>query len=118
MGSVVDGHAARFLRCVLRTSAGGAAPHEVAVVAAAGVVVDQPGVGLGLELADGGEPAAVEGRSPALLEGGALEPLADSVVVGGAGRDAVVGQVQGGEAAGEGPRDPLGTIVGKHRPDG
>ena len=58
-----------------------AAAHEVAVVAAARVVVHEPAVDLGLELADAHEPAAVERRPPAFLERGALEPFADRVVV-------------------------------------
>ena len=64
----------------------GTPAHVVAVVASAVVVGDEPGVGFGLELADGGEGTAVEGRGPALLEHGALETLADRVVVGRAGR--------------------------------
>ena len=60
---------------------GGAAAHVVAVVAAAVVVTGEPGVGFGLELADRGEPAAVERGPPALLEGGALESFDDGVVV-------------------------------------
>jgi hypothetical protein len=58
-----------------------AAAHVVGVVAAAGVVVDEPGRGFGLELADRAEPATVERGSPALLQGGALEAFADGVVV-------------------------------------
>jgi hypothetical protein len=70
--------------------AGCAAAHEVAVVAAAGVVAGEPGVGLGLELADGGEASTVEGGSPAFLEGGAVESFAHGVVVRAAGRDGLI----------------------------
>ena len=45
----------------------GVAAHVVAMVAAAGVVADQPGVGLGLKLSDAGGPAAVERRPPAFV---------------------------------------------------
>src|SRR5262245_60429360 len=51
----------------------GAAAHEVTVVASVMVVGDEPGVGLGLELADAGEAPAVECWTPALLQGGAVE---------------------------------------------
>ena len=78
-----------------------AAPHVVAVVPSSGVVGDEPGVGFGLELADRGEVPAVEGRAPALLEDGAVEALADSVVVGRAGRDALVTQSLGDEVGSE-----------------
>ena len=67
-----------------------AAPHVVAVVAPAVVIGDEPGVGFGLELADRSEVTAMEGRAPALLEDGAVEALAHSVVVGRAGRDPMV----------------------------
>lgn len=50
---------------------GGAAAHVVAVVAAAVVVRDQPGVDGGLELAAAGEAPAVERGTPAFLEDGA-----------------------------------------------
>src|SRR5690606_22865824 len=60
---------------------GRAASHEVAVVAAPGVVVHEPGADLGLELAGAGEVPAVERGAPALLQGGALEAFADRVVV-------------------------------------
>ena len=60
----------------------GAASHVVAMVAATTVVGEQPGVGLGLELADRGEAPAVEGRAPALLEDGLVEALDHGVVVG------------------------------------
>src|SRR3954451_10447724 len=53
-----------------------AAAHEVAVVAAAGVVAVQPGVGFGLELAGAGEAATVERWPPALLQRSAVEAFA------------------------------------------
>jgi len=47
------------------------------------VVVDEPGVALGLELVTAGEEASVERRPPAILvEDGLLEPFDDGVVVG------------------------------------
>ena len=52
------------------------APHVVPVVPPAVVIGDEPRVGLGLELAGRGEVTAVEGRTPALLEDGAVESLA------------------------------------------
>ena len=55
---------------------GGTAADVLAVVAPAVVVGDEPGVGFGLELADGGEVTAMDGRAPALLEHGALEAFA------------------------------------------
>lgn len=94
-----------------------AASHEVAVVAPAGVVVDQPGVDLALELTWAGEPTPVERRSPALLEGGALEALAHGVVVGRARRAAVVDQSLGRHRGCEGPGQVLGPVVGEHGPD-
>jgi hypothetical protein len=60
---------------------GGTAAHVVAVVATPVVVAEQPGVGFGLKLADRGEAASVERRSPALLQGGAVEAFAHGVVV-------------------------------------
>ena len=80
----------------------GAAAHVVAVVAPAVVVGDEPGVRFCLELADRGEVAAMEGGSPALLEHGALEPFADRVVVGRAGRDAMVPESLGRQGLDEG----------------
>ena len=96
MGPVVGGHAA--VPVCLEDSAGVRPRMKSLWLRRSGVVVDQPGVGFGLELADGGEPSAVEGRAPAFLEGGALEPFAHGVVVRGSGRDPVVGQAQGGQA--------------------
>ncbi len=95
-----------------RTSA-----HVVAVVAPAPVVGDEPGVRLGLELADGGEVPSVEGRAPALLEHGALEALTDRIVVGRAGRDAVMPDPLGGQGVDEGAGDVFGPVVGQDRPD-
>ena len=56
--------------------------HVVAVVAPPAMVGDEPGISLGLELADRGEAPAMEGRAPALLQDRAVEALADGVVVG------------------------------------
>jgi hypothetical protein len=61
---------------------GRAAAHEVAVIAAAGVVVLQPALELGAQVSQAGEVLTVEGRPVELLERGALEALADRVVVG------------------------------------
>jgi hypothetical protein len=93
------------------------APHVVAVVAPAVVVGDQPGVGLGPELADRGEVTAVEGRAPALLEHGALKALADSVVIGGSGRDPLVAQTLGDQVGPEVSCFVLGPVVREDGPD-
>jgi hypothetical protein len=61
---------------------GRAATHEVAVVAAAGVVVLQPTLELGAQVGQASEVLAVEGGPVELLQGGALEAFADRVVVG------------------------------------
>ena len=96
---------------------GGPAPHVVAVVAPAVVIGDQPGVGFGLELADGGEVTAVEGRAPALLEDGLVEALADSVVVGRAGRDPLVTQALGHQVGPKVAGHVLGTVVAEDGAD-
>ena len=57
---------------------------------AAGVVVDEPGVDLGAELAEAIEASPVERGTPAFLERGALEPFAHRVVVRGTGRGPVM----------------------------
>jgi len=88
----------------------GTSTHVVAVVAPAVVVGDEPGVGFGSELADGGEVTTVEGGTPAFLEHGALEALADRVVVGRAGRDAVVTEVLGGQGVDEGAGYVLAAV--------
>ena len=90
--------------------------HVVAVVAPAVVIGDEPGVGFGLELADGGEVPAVKGRAPALLEHGALEPLTDRVVVGRARRDAVVPEPLGRQGVNERARYVLRTVEYQSRP--
>src|SRR5215204_6949150 len=100
-----------------RASGGGAAAHERAVVATAMVVADEPGVGFGLELADGPEAAPVERRAPAFLQGRALEPFAHGVVVRAAGRDAVVVQAELCEVAPEAGGDVLRSVVVEHGPD-
>ena len=96
----------------------GTSAHVVAVIAPAVVVGDQPGVRFSLELADRGEVAAMEGRAPALLEHGPLEPLADGVVVGRAGRDAVVPESLGRQCLDEGAGDVLGAVIRQDRPHG
>ena len=60
---------------------GRAAAHEVAVVAAAGVVGLEPALELGVEVGQASEVLAVEGRPVELLERGPLEAFADRVVV-------------------------------------
>src|SRR5690606_22360738 len=90
--------------------------HVVAVVAAPGVVVDEPAVGFGLELAGAGEAATVEGGPPALLEDGAVEPFAHRVVVRRPGWDPVVIEALGGDGGGERVGLVLGPVVGEHGP--
>src|SRR5690606_9734541 len=92
---------------------GGAAAHVVAVVAAPVVVVHEPGVDLGLELAGAGEPAPVERGAPALLQSGPVEAFAHGVVVRGAGRDPHVGEALGGDGGAEGAGVVLGSVVGQ-----
>jgi hypothetical protein len=111
MGAVADGHAARFERWVSSTWRGVRPSHEVAVVAASVVVAVQPGVGFGLELAEGPEASAMERRTPAFLQGGPLESFAHGVVVRAAGRDAVVHQAKVGEVVPEPQRRVFGTVV-------
>jgi hypothetical protein len=94
----------------------GAAPHEVAVVAATVVISVQPGVGFGLELADGAEPATVERGSPAFLQGGALEAFAHRVVVRAAGRDPMMHETELGEVVTEPQGDVFGTVIRQHGP--
>ena len=62
------------------TCRGPGARHVVAVVAPAVVLADEPGVGLGLELADRGEAPPLEGGVPALAERGAQEALGHGIV--------------------------------------
>jgi hypothetical protein len=80
---------------------GRAAAQEVAVVAAAGVVVLQPALELGVEVGQASEVLAVEGWPVELLERGALEAFADRVVIGRPGRDAVLADAELLEVAGE-----------------
>src|SRR5438045_9738977 len=91
----------------------GASAHEVAVVAAAGVVADEPGVGFGLELTDAGETAAMEGGTPALLQRGPLEPFAHGVVVGRPGRYPPVADTFGRHRGRERPGNVFGAVVGQ-----
>src|SRR3954464_152718 len=96
MDVVHRAHAGRLGVCwsvggvVVEGLAGCSAVHEVAVVAAAGVVAVEPRVGLGLELADAGEATAMERGTPTFLEGGAVEAFAHRVVVGAAAWDRLV----------------------------
>jgi hypothetical protein len=92
--------------------AGCSGAHEVAVVGAAGVVVDEPGVDLGAELPERVEAASVERGPPAFLQGCALEPFADRVVVRGPRRGPVMGDVKGLEMGVEGGTE-LGSVVGE-----
>ena len=69
---------------------GRAAAHEVAVVAAASVVGLEPALELGVEVGQTSKVLAVERRPVELLERGALEAFADRVVIGRAGRDAML----------------------------
>jgi hypothetical protein len=90
---------------------GRAAAHEVAVVATPGVVVLQPALELGVEVGQASEVLAVEGGPVELLERGALEAFADRVVVGGAGRDAMVADTETGKVAGERLGGELRAVV-------
>ena len=100
---------------VLSEDVGGcAAAHVVAVVASTMVVVDEPGVGLGAELADGRERAAVEGGAPALVEDRAVESLDHGVVVRRRRRRLEVADLAGDERFGEPGGFPLGSAVGEH----
>jgi hypothetical protein len=80
---------------------GRAAAHEVAVVAAAGVVVLEPALELGAQVGQASQVLAVEGGPVELLERGALEAFTDRVVVRRAGRDAVVVDAEVLEVVGE-----------------
>ena len=71
------------------------------MVAAAGVVALEPALELGVEVGQASEVLAVEGRPVELLEHGALETLADRVVVGRPGWDAMVVDAKVLEVAGE-----------------
>ena len=94
---------------------GCAAAHEVAPVGPSGVVVLEPALELGVEVGEAGEVLAVEGRAVELLQRGALEPLADGVVVGRAGRDAMVAHAADAKMLGEGLGGELWTVVAQHR---
>jgi hypothetical protein len=98
----------------LHDGVGSAAAHEVAAVRPPGVVVLQPALELGVEVGEAGEVLAVEGRAVELLERGALEALADRVVVGRAWRDAVVAHTADLEMLGEGLANELWTVVAEH----
>jgi hypothetical protein len=93
---------------------GRAAAHEVAVVATPGVVVLQPALELGVKLSQASEVLAVESRPVELLERGALEALADRVVVRRARRDPVVTDAKLLKTAGEPMTGELGPIISQH----
>src|SRR5215217_591045 len=95
----------------LHDGQGRAAAHEVAVVAAAGVVGLQPALELGVEVGQASEVLAVERRPVELLERGALEAFADRVVVGRAGCDAMLANAELLEMAGEPMTGDLLTVV-------
>lgn len=88
----------------------GAAAHEVAVVAAVGVVAADPALELAVELVEAVEALAVECGPMELLQGRALEALAHGVVVGRARWDAVVDHVELSEVAGEGLAGELRAV--------
>ena len=119
MDSVVDGddHAALFLLMLVEDLVRGPAPHVVPVVPSPVVVGDEPGVGLGLELADRGEVPAMEGRTPALLEDGAVEPLADGVVVGRPGGIRSWRSCFADQVGPERQCHVFGPVVREHGPD-
>jgi hypothetical protein len=69
----------------------------------------QPALGLGVEVDQASDVLALEVRAVVLLEGGALEALADGVAVGRPGRDAVVAYDvvdEGGRRSGRTRTDP------------
>jgi hypothetical protein len=94
---------------------GRAAAQEVAVVATAGVVELQPALELGVEVGQASEVLAVERRPVELLERGALEAFADRVVVGRAGRDAMLADAEVLKVAGECLASELGAVVSEDR---
>jgi hypothetical protein len=61
----------------------------------------EPSLELGVEVGQVGEVLAVEGRAVELLQRGALESLADGVVVGRGGRDAMVAHAKDLKVLGE-----------------
>jgi hypothetical protein len=89
---------------------GRVAAHEVAEVAAAGVVGLQPALELGVEISQASEVLAVEGQPVELLERGALEAFADRVVVGRPGRDAMLADAEMLKVAGERLAGELGAV--------
>jgi len=91
-----------------------AAAHDVAVVAAASVVVLEPALELGAQVGQASQVLAVEGGPGELLERGALEAFAVGVVVGRAGRDAVVVDAEVHEVVGEPTAGELRAVVGQH----
>jgi hypothetical protein len=94
----------------------GSSGHVVAVVLAAGVVVDEPGVDLGAELTEPVEASPVKRGPPTFLQRGALESFADRVVVRGPRWGAVMGDLELGEMGIEWAAE-LGSVVGEHPGD-
>lgn len=88
------------------------------MVGSGGVVVAEPGVGLGLELLGAGEESPVEGGSPAFFEHGLVEPFDDGVVVGGAGWDATMRDLEMLEMLDEASPGEFATIVREERRNG
>jgi hypothetical protein len=80
------------------------------VVATPGVVGLEPALELGVEVGQASEVLAVEGGPVELLEGGPLEAFADGVVVGRAGRDAMVVNGEVLEVGGEPTAGELGAV--------
>jgi hypothetical protein len=77
----------------------------------------QPALELGAQVGQASEVLAVEGRLVELLERGPLETLADRVVVGRAGRDAMLADAEVLKVAGERFAGELGAVVGQLDPD-
>ena len=82
--------------------AGGAAGHVVAVVAAPVVAVAEPGIGFGLELADGPEAAAVEVRAVLACQRATGAPPGDIAFSHAVLAQALAARGQGDEALSEG----------------
>ena len=89
----------------------GASPHEVAVVAASGVVALEPALELRVEVDQAVEALAVEGGTAELVEGDALEALAHGVVVRRTGRGPVMGDAPGAHGGAEREAE-LRAVVG------
>ncbi len=81
---------------------GGPSFHVGAVVASAGVVPAEPVLQEPVQVHQPIVAPAMEGRPVALLQHGAVEPFHQGVVVGRAGRDPVVVDLELGQGPGEG----------------